>query len=196
MAPSLCGCRSGDENLMVAFMCSQCPRSADVEKGGCPAWWEVLERHSATDAERLTSDCAFRVMPRFLTETMRMAHRAAAQSAADREAVGEAIRGALSISRGVAVAAALAGGRSKPWKALPGADDVVGQSEHYGAEDSLVYQQQPSPSRYDGWEANAGPASSVAGGGGRVVDARSDPAQADLVEWLRLDRRHRGPSVG
>lgn len=179
---------------MVAFMCSQCPRSADVEKGGCPAWWEVLERHSATDAERVTSDCAFRVMPRFLTETMRMAHRAAAQSTSDREAVGEAIRGALSISRGVAVAAALASGRSKPWKAIPGADDAVGQSEHHGAEDSPVHKHQPSPSFTHSWPTDPSTASSFAGRGDRVVDVGPDPRQTDLVEWLRVDRRIRRPT--
>lgn len=180
---------------MVAFMCSQCPRSADVEKGGCPAWWEVLEKHSTTDVERITCDCAFRVMPRFLTETMRMANRAAAQSAADREAVMEGIRGALSIGRGVAVAAALAGGRGKPWKAIPGAHDAVGQSEHLGAEDSPLREHQPSVTWFDGHAADSEPTSNAPGRGHRVVDARPDDRQTDLVEWLRMDRRHRGTGL-
>lgn len=172
---------------MTAFACNKCPRTADLSVGGCPVWWEVLERHNVTDAERLTADCGFRIMPRFLTDTMRMAHRAAAQSTADREVIGAQINGAVTAARGLAIATALAGGRGKSREAISSTHDVFRQLEHVGTK--------------------GGAGGEHAGGGhderqardlrlaSRLDDVRHDAGKADLVDRLSVARRNGDSSV-
>lgn len=182
---------------MVAFACNKCPQHAALASGGCPMWWEVLERNAATESERLTEDCGFRIMPRYLTEVMRMAHRAAAQSAQSREDIRESLNGAVATSRGFAIAAALAGGRGKSAAAISSSHDVFGQPQHLGSEDRGVHQQPaggPNDAAAD--HVAIGGATRVGGG---LHHVGLDGRESDLVDRDRLgeaDGDGRGLSDG
>lgn len=62
---------------MTAFHCQKCPKHGNIEEGGCPAWWEVIEKNEAMGQERLTKACGWALMPRFMTEVMRFSDKAA-----------------------------------------------------------------------------------------------------------------------
>lgn len=74
-----------------AFKCHKCPQSNDED--GCPMWWEIMETNIQTGEEKLTKDCGFQLMPKFLLETMKSGNRAAESAESHRnETVSELSR--------------------------------------------------------------------------------------------------------
>ena len=59
-----------------AWKCRKCPGTAD--ENGCPAWAEYVERNPHTGEERVTKECVFQALPKFLIHTMAAAGQAAA----------------------------------------------------------------------------------------------------------------------
>lgn len=56
-----------------------CPRNSDPERGKyCPAWTEYVETNMQTGDERVTKECVFKALPRFMIETVKAANRPAA----------------------------------------------------------------------------------------------------------------------
>lgn len=57
----------------------RCPRNNDPERGAyCPAWTEYAETNAATGEERVTKECMFQALPRFMVEVVRASNRPAA----------------------------------------------------------------------------------------------------------------------
>ena len=59
-----------------AWKCHKCPESAGER--GCPAWAEYVERNPQTGEERVTKECVFQALPKFLVHTIAAANQAAA----------------------------------------------------------------------------------------------------------------------
>ena len=59
-----------------AWKCNKCPQSGDED--GCPAWAEYVERNHETGADRITRECVFQALPKFLIHAVAAANQAAA----------------------------------------------------------------------------------------------------------------------
>lgn len=56
-----------------------CPRNGDPKAGKyCPAWTEYAETNLQTGEERITKECVFKAMPKFLIEVVKASNRPAA----------------------------------------------------------------------------------------------------------------------
>lgn len=58
-----------------AWNCKKCPESSG--KNGCPAWTEYAEKHG-DGTERITKECLFQALPKFLLHTLAASNRPAA----------------------------------------------------------------------------------------------------------------------
>ena len=66
-----------EEKCPIAKMV--CPRNNDPQRGKyCPCWTEYTETNLQTGEERLTKECFFDAMPRFMIETVKACNRPAA----------------------------------------------------------------------------------------------------------------------
>jgi hypothetical protein len=59
-----------------AFNCKKCPGNNTPD--GCPMWWEIVETNLQSGEERITKDCGYVLMPRFMTATIQAGNRPAA----------------------------------------------------------------------------------------------------------------------
>jgi len=69
--------RSKEPKCPIANMV--CPRNNDPEKGAyCPAWVEYTEHNHQTGEDRVTKECSFTALPKFMAHTLSAANRPAA----------------------------------------------------------------------------------------------------------------------
>ena len=69
----------------------KCPES-NSKDGGCPAWADgILESNALTSEQRVTSDCMFRLLPRWLLQGYSNTDGVRAEMSAMRGAVAAAV---------------------------------------------------------------------------------------------------------
>lgn len=70
-----------------------CPRNADPKAGKyCPAWTEYTETNLQTGEERITKECVFQALPKFLVETLKASNRPAAAVESTRNEIADGFR--------------------------------------------------------------------------------------------------------
>lgn len=76
-----------------------CPRNNDPRSGTyCPAWTEYVETNIQTGDEKITKECMFQALPKFMIETLKASNRPAAAMESTRN---ELAKGFSEISRQV-----------------------------------------------------------------------------------------------
>lgn len=144
-----------------AFNCEKCPRTSDPQAASaCPAWWEIIAGNESGE-EKILKDCAFKLMPMFLLETVKAANRSTAQICQARDAVltefknASATETAVRLSIPGSAAGAVHGGRqAKTISGTIGAGSVDKELLRANREGS---EREHSGFRDDGAEANTGP---------------------------------------
>ncbi len=87
-----------------AWKCHRCPKSNDEK--GCPAWIEYSETNIITGEVRITKECSFQAMPKFLVKVIEASNRPAAAVESTRNEIAAGFgRVISSIQNSVAFAA-------------------------------------------------------------------------------------------
>lgn len=68
-----------------AWKCHKCPESAGEQ--GCPAWAEYVERDAESGQDRVTKECVFQALPKFLIYAVAAATQASASIDAHRNEI-------------------------------------------------------------------------------------------------------------
>ena len=68
-----------------AWKCRKCPQSNGED--GCPAWCEYVETNPSTGEEKLTKECVFQALPKFLVHAVAAANQAAQSADSHRNEV-------------------------------------------------------------------------------------------------------------